>query len=64
LTAPLGSSGALSVYARIANDRSEESMKQILQSLKSGATEIADVPCPAVGRGKLLIGTTFDLVRS
>jgi hypothetical protein len=60
LTAPLGSSGALSVYARIANDRSEESMKQILQSLKTGA----DVPCPAVGRGKLLIGTTFDLVRS
>ena len=29
-------------------------MEQILQSLKTGATEVADVPCPAVGRGKLL----------
>ena len=37
-------------------------MKQILQSLKTGATEVADVPCPAVGRGKLLIGTTRTLV--
>jgi hypothetical protein len=33
-------------------------MKQVLQGLKSGATEVADVPCPAVGRGKLLIGTS------
>ncbi|MBK8761715.1 MAG: hypothetical protein IPN05_07930 [Sulfuritalea sp.] len=39
-------------------------MKQVLQGLKSGATEVADVPCPAVGRGKLLIGTTLDWVRS
>ena len=37
-------------------------MKQILQSLKTGATEVADVPCPSVGRGKLLIGTTRTLV--
>jgi predicted dehydrogenase/threonine dehydrogenase-like Zn-dependent dehydrogenase len=37
-------------------------MKQILQSLKTGATEVADVPCPAVGRGKLLIGTSRTLV--
>jgi predicted dehydrogenase/threonine dehydrogenase-like Zn-dependent dehydrogenase len=37
-------------------------MKQILQSLKTGATEVADVPCPAVGRGRLLIGTTRTLV--
>jgi predicted dehydrogenase/threonine dehydrogenase-like Zn-dependent dehydrogenase len=37
-------------------------MKQILQSLKTGATEVADVPCPAVGRGKVLIGTTRTLV--
>ncbi|MBK8761717.1 MAG: bi-domain-containing oxidoreductase [Sulfuritalea sp.] len=37
-------------------------MKQILQSLKTGATEVADVPCPAVGRGKLLIGTSRSLV--
>ncbi|MCF8150195.1 MAG: bi-domain-containing oxidoreductase [Sulfuritalea sp.] len=37
-------------------------MKQILQSLKTGKTEIADVPCPSVGRGSLLIGTTHTLV--
>jgi len=37
-------------------------MKQILQSLKTGATEVADVPCPSVGRGRLLIGTTRTLV--
>ncbi len=37
-------------------------MKQILQSLKTGTTEVADVPCPAVGRGKVLIGTARTLV--
>lgn len=37
-------------------------MKQILQSLKTGATEVADVPCPSVGRGQLLIGTSRTLV--
>jgi len=37
-------------------------MKQILQSLKTGATEVADVPCPAVKRGHLLIQTSRTLV--
>ncbi len=37
-------------------------MKQILQSLKTGATEIAEVPCPSVKRGQLLIRTTQTLV--
>ena len=37
-------------------------MKQILQSLKTGATEIAELPVPAVRRGQLLIGTTQTLV--
>ncbi len=37
-------------------------MKQILQSLKSGATEVADVPCPSVRPGQLLIRTTRTLV--
>ncbi|HRD67257.1 MAG TPA: bi-domain-containing oxidoreductase [Candidatus Competibacter sp.] len=37
-------------------------MKQILQSLKTGATEIAEVPCPAVQRGQLLIRSTHTLV--
>jgi len=37
-------------------------MKQILQSLKTGATEVANVPCPAVQRGQLLIRSTRTLV--
>jgi predicted dehydrogenase len=37
-------------------------VKQILQSLKTGATEVADVPCPAPGRGQLLIRTSRTLV--
>lgn len=37
-------------------------MKQILQSLKTGATEVADVPCPAAARGQLLIRTSRTLV--
>ncbi len=37
-------------------------MKQILQSLKSGATEVAEVPLPGVKRGQLLIQTSNTLV--
>ena len=37
-------------------------MKQILQNLKDGSTEIAEVPCPQVGRGDLLIRTTLTLI--
>ena len=37
-------------------------MKQILQSLKTGATEVAEVPCPAVKRGQLLIRSSQTLV--
>ncbi|MCG3110368.1 MAG: bi-domain-containing oxidoreductase [Candidatus Manganitrophus sp. SB1] len=37
-------------------------MKQILQSLKTGATEVAEIPCPAVRRGELLIRSTRTLV--
>lgn len=37
-------------------------MKQILQSLKTGATEVADVPSPGVKRGQLLIQTAQTLV--
>ena len=33
-------------------------MKQILQSLKTGVTEVAEVLCPSAGRGQLLIRTT------
>ena len=37
-------------------------MRQILQNLKNGATEVADVPCPRPGRGQLLIRTHRTLV--
>lgn len=37
-------------------------MKQILQSLKTGATEIAEVPCPQLKSGQLLIRTRQTLV--
>ena len=37
-------------------------MKQVLQNLKDGSTEVADVPCPRVGAGQLLIRTTRTLV--
>lgn len=37
-------------------------MKQLLQSFKTGATEIADVPVPRVSNGSLLIQTAQTLV--
>lgn len=37
-------------------------MKQILQNLKTGATEVADVPSPGVARGHLLIHSSCTLV--
>ncbi len=37
-------------------------MKQILQSLKTGVPEVAEVPCPRAGRGQLLIRTARSLV--
>ena len=37
-------------------------MKQILQSLKNGATEVAEVPCPSARSGQLLIRSTRTLV--
>src|SRR5262245_41717033 len=39
-------------------------MKQVLQSLKTGATELADVPCPAARRGHLLVRSSTTLVSS
>ena len=39
-------------------------MKQILQSLKTGVTEIAEIPIPRVSGGSLLIQTTRTLVSS
>lgn len=37
-------------------------MNQILQNLKTGITELVDVPCPQVKAGQLLIRTTCSLV--
>lgn len=37
-------------------------MKQILQSLKTGTVEIAEVPCPAFNRGQMLIRSSRTLV--
>jgi threonine dehydrogenase-like Zn-dependent dehydrogenase/predicted dehydrogenase len=37
-------------------------VKQVLQSLKTGATEVGDVPSPGAGRGALLIRTTRTLI--
>jgi len=37
-------------------------MKQILQNLKTGATEIVEVPAPGVGRERLLIRSCRTLV--
>lgn len=37
-------------------------MKQILQNLKTGKTELGDIPCPNVGRGQVLIQTKASLI--
>jgi predicted dehydrogenase/threonine dehydrogenase-like Zn-dependent dehydrogenase len=37
-------------------------VNQILQNLKTGVTELVDVPCPQVKAGQLLIRTTSSLV--
>ena len=37
-------------------------MKQILQSLRTGVPEVAEVPCPSTRRGQLLIRSTRTLV--
>ncbi|MES2208451.1 MAG: bi-domain-containing oxidoreductase [Pseudomonadota bacterium] len=37
-------------------------MKQILQNLKNGSTEVVNVPCPQPSSGQLLIRTTRSLV--
>ena len=37
-------------------------MKQILQNLKNGATEVADVPCPRAGRASCSSARTRTLV--
>jgi len=40
----------------------QDGMKQLLQSLRTGETEIADVPCPAVKPEHLLVRTGWSLI--
>jgi len=37
-------------------------MKQILQNIKTGTTEIVEVPAPSAGRGQVLIRSSRSLV--
>ncbi|MFZ0254341.1 MAG: dehydrogenase, partial [Gammaproteobacteria bacterium] len=37
-------------------------MKQILQNLRTGTTETAEIPCPRVNEGQLLIRTLRSLI--
>lgn len=37
-------------------------MQQILQNLKSGETTIADIPCPSISNGQVLIQTRASLI--
>lgn len=37
-------------------------MRQILQNLKTGEMELADLPCPIPGRGQILIQTRVSLL--
>ncbi len=37
-------------------------MKQVLQNLRSGQTEVAELPAPGLGRGQLLIQTRASLI--
>jgi len=37
-------------------------MKQILQNLKTGKTELMEIPCPTVKPGHLLIKTAFSVI--
>lgn len=37
-------------------------MKQLIQSLKDGSTEVADVPAPRTGRGQVLIRSNVSLI--
>lgn len=37
-------------------------MKQVLQNMKTGLTQVVDVPCPAIRRGTALVQTAASLV--
>ncbi|MFC2108295.1 hypothetical protein ACFLS5_02420 [Candidatus Bipolaricaulota bacterium] len=37
-------------------------MKQVLQHLRTGEMELAELPCPSAGRGQVLIQTRASLI--
>ena len=39
-------------------------MNQLTQQLKNGRMEILEVPCPALGKGQLLVRNHFSLISS
>ncbi len=44
------------------NEIEVHDLRQILQNLKSGQMELAEVPCPGVGRGEVLVQTRASLI--
>jgi hypothetical protein len=46
----------------VGRHHSSNGMRHVLQSLNTGATEVAEIPCPVVGRGQVLIRSTRTLV--
>src|SRR5689334_19384681 len=46
----------------LASGERRRPVKQLLQSLKNGAIELASVPAPGVQRGRLLIATKRGLI--
>jgi predicted dehydrogenase/NADPH:quinone reductase-like Zn-dependent oxidoreductase len=53
---------SVSIRIPILSEYRRPLMKQVLQDLRAGRTEVADVPCPAAGHGQLLIRSTRTLV--
>src|SRR6266446_310855 len=43
---------------------SESQVKQVLQNLRNGKTEVGNVPCPMVGAGEVLVRTSRSLISS
>src|SRR5690606_12548682 len=59
---PANTGGKSSPSGQEASARDDCNMKQILQDLSSGTTELIEAPAPAVRRGQLLLDTTVALI--
>ena len=51
----------LTINPKSQSDR-QLSIKQIIQHLKTGQMKLAEVPCPQVGKGQVLIQTKASLI--